>query len=418
MSTTTVHHHPEAENRAGAGKWIAAIIVLALVGIGAWAYFASRPEPAKVVQRDIVGLVPVSGEVVVPPNARADVYAPFQSPVEKVHVTVGQKVSRGDVLVELSYASAEIALEQARQQVKAAETSYANARNQYGANLKAAQHQLDLARAAEKQARQPASTTFTPEGGAISVETPAAAESAAQARIAAEQAVEHARIELDASLLPLKTQLDQAREIYQQARSGARIANIKAPISGTILAINVRPGEQIPEKQKEPVATIVDLGELQVHAELKPEQASGVKPGTDVALTFLDMPNKQFEGKVKQITTRMDSKLAGLVKEQEYVAIVEFTNDEGLVKPDTKVQQAALKTGEVKQATAVPIGALDHDKTGRPTVKVLRNGQWTPVVVEAGITDGEFVQVKTGVRPGETVQVTPNILNAAPLPGK
>jgi macrolide-specific efflux system membrane fusion protein len=387
--------------------------VIAIIGIGAWAFFASRPKNATVVERDIVGLVPVSGKVVVPPSAKADVYAPFQSPVEKVHVTVGQKVDRGDVLVELSYVSAEMAVEQARQQVKAAETAYANARNQNSAALRAAQQQLAEARKAEQQAKQPASTTYTPEGGAITVETPAAAESATQARIAAEQAVQQARLDLEANILPFKTQLDQARETYQQARSGARIANIKAPTSGTVLAINVRPGEQIPAEQKEPVATIVDLGELQVHAEMKPEEASGVKPGTDVAIRFADIPNKQFEGKVSRITTQVDSKLAGLVKQQEYVAIVEFTNDEGLVKPDSKVQQVALKTGEAQNVAAVPVEALDRDKSGRPTVKALRNGSWQPVVVEAGITDGTYVEIKSGLRPGETIQVTPNILSAA-----
>ena len=413
MSTTVVHHGREDKERSSTGKWVALILLLAVIGIGAWAYFASRPKNATVVERDIVGLVPVRGEVVVPPSAKADVYAPFQSPVEKVHVTVGQKVDRGDVLVELSYVSAEMAVEQARQQVKAAETAYANARNQNSAALRAAQQQLAEARKAEQQARQPASTTFTPEGGAISVETPAALESATQARIAAEQAVQQARLDLEANVLPFKTQLDQTRETYQQARSGARIANIKAPISGTVLAINVRPGEQIPAEQKEPVATIVDLGELQVHAEMKPEEASGVKPGTDVTINFADIPNKQFEGKVARITTQVDSKLAGLVKQQEYVAIVEFRNDEGLVKPGTKVQQVALKTGEVQNATAVPVEALDRDKSGRPTVKALRNGSWQPVVVEAGITDGTYVEIKSGLRPGETIQVTPNILSAA-----
>ena len=414
MSTTIVQSR-EAPDRPRTGLWLLAILVIAGVGIGSWAYFASRPQPGKVVQRDIVGLVPLEGEVVIPPNAKADVFAPFQAPVEKVHVTVGAKVNRGDILVELSYASAEAAAEQARQNLKATETAYANAKNQLDDTVVAAQRQLDQARTAERQARQPASTTYTPEGGSISAETPAAAESAGQSRIAAEQAVQQAKLNLEGGLMPYKAQLDQAREIYNQARQGARIANIKAPISGTVLALNVRPGEQIPEKQREPVVTIVDLGALQVHADMEPGQAGGVKPGTPVTLRFAEVPNKQFEGAVKQVTTRVDRKLGGLVNRQKYVASVDFKNDEGLVKPGMKVQQVALKTGEVRNATAVPIEALDRDKTGKPIVNALRGGQWQPVVVEAGITDGEYVQIKSGLKPGETIQVTPNILNAAPL---
>ncbi len=414
MSTTTVQRH-EASDRPRTGRWLLAFLLIAIIAFGAWAYFASRPTPAKVVQRDIVGLVPLEGEVVIPPNAKADVYAPFQAPVEKVHVTVGAKVNRGDVLVELAYASAEAAAEQARLNLKAAETAYANAKNQIDDAVVAAQRHLEQARAAERKTRQPTSTTFTPDGGSISVETPAAAESAAQARIAAEQALQQAKLDMEAGLLSYKSQLEQAREIYQKARQGARIANIKAPISGTVLALNVRPGEQIPEKQKDPVVTIVDLGALQIQAEMEPDQAGGVKPGTPVTLRFAEVPNKQFDGKVKQVTTRVDRKLAGLVKNQKFVAIVDFKNDEGLVKPGMKVQQVALKTGEVRNATAIPVEALDRDKTGKPIVKALRGGQWQTVVVESGITDGEYVQIKSGLQPGETIQVTPNILNAGPL---
>src|SRR5687767_12413407 len=141
MSTTTIHQH-EAHERPKTGLWLLAILLIVAIAIGAWAYFASRPQPAKVVQRDIIGLIPLEGEIAVPPNAKADVYAPFQAPVEKVHVTVGAKVNRGDVLVELAYTSAEAAAEQARQNLKAAETAYANAKNQLDDSVVAAQRQL------------------------------------------------------------------------------------------------------------------------------------------------------------------------------------------------------------------------------------------------------------------------------------
>ena len=108
-----------------------------------------------------------------------------------------------------------------------------------------------------------------------------------------------------------------------------------------------------------------------------------------------------------------DSKLAGLVKEQKDVAVVDFNNEEGVVKPGARVQQVAIKTGEVRNVVAIPVDAVDQDKSGRPTVSVLRNGQWQPVVVDAGITDGKYIQIKSGIQPGETVKVTPDLLHAA-----
>ena len=70
----------------------------------------------------------------------------------------------------------------------------------------------------------------------------------------------------------------------------------------------------------------------------------------------------------------------------------------------------AIHVGEERNAIALPADALDRDRTGRPIVKVLRGGQWTPMVVEPGLSDGRFTAVRGNVREGETVLVTPELL--------
>src|SRR2546421_2560274 len=192
-------------------NWAAAIVgIVILAVVGGWAYVSTRPKPAAVVRRDIVGLIPVNGEVIAPPSARADVMSPYRAPVDKVETSVGARVHRGDVLVVLSFPDIQAAVEQARVSVKSAETAYANAAKQYD----------DAIRAAMKQSwptSPPSSTQTNPDQpggdtGAPAVQaTPVPDSSSAAAQLKPER---------DNALIPYKQQLEAAREAYQAAKSG------------------------------------------------------------------------------------------------------------------------------------------------------------------------------------------------------
>jgi multidrug resistance efflux pump len=401
------------------------VVLLVVACLGAWAWFATRPRPATVTRRDIVGQIPLTGQIVVPPSARADVTAPFRARVDRVVASVGQPVRRGDILVQLSVPNAQAYGEQTRATLKAAETAYANARNQYSSAVAAAQRQLDAARTAERTARQSPTPSSSPNatpveptptaGGNPNSPTPSAdAGQASNDRIAAEQALRTAVADRDVQLLPYQQQLDAAREADRQARAGEKMGLIRAPIDGTVLALNAQPGKEVGGDPKVPVATIVDVDALQIEAPLDNRQAAYVKVGMPVIVSVPDIPGKQFEGKVSKLTSQVVSKVGGLLKESRYVALIDFKNAGDQVKPDMK-PVIALKTGEARDALAVPNDAVTVDSTGRPIVKVLRGGAWQPVVVQAGVSDGRYTQITNGVHAGETVQVTPNLLSAAPL---
>src|SRR6266581_2175881 len=118
---------------SGSGRkiFLGFLLIAVLIGVFAWGYYVTRPTPATVTQRDIVGLVALNGEVVAPPRAQADVFAPFRAPVDKVHTSINSKVERGDVLVELSLPATSIASDQAKESLKEAERAHAIAKEQY-----------------------------------------------------------------------------------------------------------------------------------------------------------------------------------------------------------------------------------------------------------------------------------------------
>jgi len=230
-------------------------------------------------------------------------------------------------------------------------------------------------------------------------------EQATQARIAAEQAVAQAKAQRDAALIPFQQQLDAAREAFRQAQAGEKMTQVRAPISGTVLALNARPGQVVKTDGKTPLATIVDLDELEVQSPLPAEYASTLKPRMDGTLLVAEVPNEQFGARVHSIVTAPGKP----GKQPGFLAILHVKNKDGLVKPGMKAR-AAIKVGETRNVLAVPVDAVKADKTGRPVVKVLRSGNWVDTVVETGISDGQYTEIKSGLQEGDTVQVKQDLV--------
>lgn len=390
--------------------WIAAAIAaLVIAALAIFAFQRTRPQSAAVTRRDLVAAVPVEGDVVVPPDERADMYAPFQAPVAKVYTTVGANVDRGDVLVELQVPNAQTAYQEARNRVQEAETALANAERQYDASISAAKQRFEAARAAERAALQPPAVSVeTPDGEtAVNVApTGADATAASQARIDAELALSAEQAAKAAGVAPFRRQLETARAYFEEAKSGRKMGMIRAPISGTVLALNAQAGAMVGEDRKNPVVTVVDLDELELQGEIDPRQASAVKAGMPVAVTVAEVPNEQFEGRVHSITTRP----GGLLKNKtEYLAVIHLKNKGGQVKPGMKAA-AAVELKEIKDVLAVPNDAIHQDSEGRPVIKVMVNNQWDDRVVEIGLSDGHYTEIKSGLKEGDIVQVKKDLL--------
>ena len=336
-----------------------------------------EPTSATVTRRDVEGYLVLAGELVTPPTEYADVLSPYRAPIEKIMVSEGQWVRDGEVLMTLAIAGATTYYEQARQYVKTAETNLANARGAMNDNLVQLQEQLKALKA-----RQAAGEDVTVEMGIV------------------QSQVESERRMLESNLAPYKVALVEAQRYLQEAQSGAKLSQIKAPIAGTVLKLYAQAGQEVGRERDDPVATICDLAALIVHAPLEASQVTYVKEGTEVVLTFEGIV-EDFDGRVSRVVTKPAD--GGMM----YVAVLSFDNKKGLVKPGAKVQGAAIKTGEVHDVLAVPTEAVDKDSTGKPVVKVLKEGKWIPTVVEIGLSGAGYTEIKSGLNEGETIQVTP-----------
>lgn len=350
-------------------------------------HMRKQPTSAKVSRHDITGYLLLPGSLYVPPTEQAIARAPYGAPIDQVMAVEGQRVGRGQALIKLSLPDQEQYLASAEANLRAAESALANAKVEYGGDVRTAERNLAQARRTERQMR-----TQTAQGG-----DGTELENAVTERQAAEETLIQAQAEMNTNLLPYKQQLEAAQSAYKEAKAGVRQTHVTAPITGTIVQMNAHPGETIAANAQ--VAQIVDLGALQIKVDLTPAESAHVEKGKDVVITFVGMPDKSFDGKVADVDT-LPATTSG-VKRQ---ATVNFDNDGGVIKPGMNVKSVGVKLGEAKDVLAVPADAVTV-KDGKSYVDVMTNGKWLARLVTTGLTDGFLTEIKDGLEEGDVVRV-------------
>ena len=140
---------------------------------------------------------------------------------------------------------------------------------------------------------------------------------------------------------------------------------------------------------------VSDESMIWVEARLRPEQAASIAVGSTARVSA---DGKQWiEGKVVQLHHRLDagSRTLGVR--------VEIANPEGRLHPGQYVQ-VALQTRASEARVAVPEQAVVLLQ-GAPAVFRLEGDRLLPTPVETGVTRAGWVEIVSGLAPGEQVAV-------------
>jgi RND family efflux transporter MFP subunit len=89
-----------------------------------------------------------------------------------------------------------------------------------------------------------------------------------------------------------EAQWESARAALAQTETLLDRLVVRTPIDGTILQVNIRPGELIPAAPKSPPMVLGDVTQLQVRADVDEQLASRVRPGHRAAGTVRGVPEK------------------------------------------------------------------------------------------------------------------------------
>jgi HlyD family secretion protein len=392
----------ERELRArGSRKWLRRSAVLVGVLALSWAgraYYEHRKPPPpprfttkKVERRDVTEEVQSTGKV--KPLKEVQVGAQVSGRVVNVPVDFNSAVKKGDLLAEIDPRVFDAQVSQARAQIEAARAALKKSQ----ATLVVTETVLGRVGKLQKENLSTQAELDQAEGN----------RNVARADVAA----------AEAQLGQLQAQLASVATTRQYTR-------IMSPIDGIVITRSIDPGQTVAASFQSPVLFVIapNLQQMQVLADIDEADVGKVKEGMDASIIVDAFAGETFHGKVTQIRYSPNEVL-GVVT---YSAIIEVSNPNLQLRPgmtatvtiETRrasgvatVPNAALRFRPVKVEPAGGAGAPPavfgtELRTGQGRVYVPAPGNANEAaekVVQIGITDGRFTEVKADLQLGADV---------------
>ncbi len=244
--------------------------------------------------------------------------------------------------------------------------------------------------------------------------------------IASKTNAEAALASYRASIFTIK----QNKSLLDQNQDRMKKTVVRAPINGTIIALNSKPGERVVGTGQFPgteVLRLANLDSMQVQVEVNENDIVNVKAGNPVSITVDAYGERIFKGIVHEISNSAISKAAGTQEEVTNFSVkIRIFNHERLLKPGMSAT-ADIESQRIQNALVVPIqsvtirGATDSTEkekseknavTIAPIGKATESEQGVFVVksgkawfrpVQTGTTDNTHIVVTAGLKKGEEV---------------
>ncbi len=110
---------------------------------------------------------------------------------------------------------------------------------------------------------------------------------------------------------PLEGQVASARGDLAFARVNLEKLKVRAPIDGTVLQVNINPGELAAPSAQQPLLLIANLSTLNVRAELDERDVAEIKIGQAAQVRAAAFPGKEFTGTVASIAPLVEPSKLG-----------------------------------------------------------------------------------------------------------
>lgn len=345
-----------------------------------------------------------------------DVAPAVAGKILEVNFDVGSFVTKGSVLLKLDPRDAQIRLDQTRDQLEQQRKTYEQAL----ANLRQTQARLGVKDNESFNIETFSQVKSTRANLELAEKELARAQRLFDTGDLSKSTLDQRRASRDALLGNLDEArsnaavavkaIDSARAAAESARAGIATAetqvasaqkalkdtNVLAPISGYVSERVADPGEYVsPSTPNAKIATIVRTSPLRLKIDV-PEQSIGkVKVGLGISLQTSAYPDRSFAGKVVRILPSLNTTARTLTVEAE------VPNSDGLLKPG---QFATVRITQSKPENAVMVPASAVKAEGDTTkVFIIKDGVAHEQLVQTGLLENDWIQVKTGVNEGDVI---------------
>jgi RND family efflux transporter MFP subunit len=193
------------------------------------------------------------------------------------------------------------------------------------------------------------------------------------------------------------TSLVEAQTALETAEENLNATQLIAPISGVVTDLTASVGDYVSAAS---IITVADLNQpYTIDAYFDAEDWSKVQAGYETEIVFDILPDDIFTGSVTLVYPELDtSSNSSLVH-----AIVRLDETIDTDLPGGTSAAVDVIGGKAENAVLIPVEALHEIDGGKYTVFVMENGMPKLRVVEVGLQDITYAEVKSGLEAGEIV---------------
>ncbi|HKZ77787.1 MAG TPA: efflux RND transporter periplasmic adaptor subunit [Pyrinomonadaceae bacterium] len=364
---------------------------------------AGSPTPvvevttAAAIMRDLPQFFEATGSLV--GDQQTDVAPSIAGKVVAVGVDLGSYVRRGQMILRLDDVDFKLRVQQAQAQLEQAKAELREAEEKVGikpgqpfdpnrvpevANARVA---LDLA---EKNLRRADKLI---ESGDVSrsyydEQKAKRDQLKEQYEVALSQARQHF-----AAVGNSRAKVSNAESQLALARRNLSYALVFSPIDGYVAERNADLGEYVSPTGK--VASIVNINPLRIRIDIPEQAIPEVHAGQSVSITTSAWPDKNFSGRIARLSPNVSAASRTLTVEAE------IENPDGVLKPG---QFATVKILQARPEPAVLVPARAvRTESGVSRLFVIKDGHAQQRLVQLGRTEGDLVEIKSGVAAEEQV---------------
>ena len=218
--------------------------------------------------------------------------------------------------------------------------------------------------------------------------------------------------------------------------NSSRVANLTAPEAATVAAVNGVVGQNVGGgggNSSSAFMTLIDLSKINIVAQVNETDYANVKVGQFAQFTVASYPSATFHATVSSVdlvgqtsssvvtfpvhlSVDLNSIPSGDHLYPDMTATVAITTAQRIgtvLVPAAAVSftSTAIQNGEVSRSA---LTGLNQGTTGSSTsgsgssrvVLTLNNGKLTPVLIQTGLSNGQYYEVLSGLQPDQQVVVS------------
>jgi len=210
-----------------------------------------------------------------------------------------------------------------------------------------------------------------------------------------------------------ETEYKVAEANFLSAKDQYQKTEIRAPISGKVVKLNVEEGENViigtMNNPGTVLLTIADLSQIVALIDVSERDVVDIKISDSCSVELDALPGRKFFGLVSKIGYIPTRKELGEEKAQTFEVEITISDTSSLLRPGMTAH-ATIVTNKKEKVLTIPIAAVGKRKIGneeKDAVFIVEKGKAKLVPVKTGIFGAEEVEIIEGLKEGDLVITGP-----------